>query len=102
MATGAYAPTGRATGPRAGFWRRFGAVFIDGILLSIVTVILFELLKAGGYALGSYLQERRLSAIVEPAAVAFAALAPVGLLAIAGCVLLLPRSRQLAGRASGS
>ena len=51
MATGAYASTGRATGPRAGFWRRFGAVFIDGIMLGIVAEILYVLLKAGGYAL---------------------------------------------------
>ena len=53
MSTGAYMETGRATGPRSGFWRRFGAVFIDGILLSIVTGILIEILKgAGGYAIG--------------------------------------------------
>jgi uncharacterized RDD family membrane protein YckC len=53
MSTGAYTQTGRATGPRSGFWRRFGAVFIDGILLSIVTAILIEILHgAGGYAIG--------------------------------------------------
>ena len=53
MSTGAYMETGRATGPRSGFWRRFGAVFIDGILLSIVTGILIEILHgAGGYAIG--------------------------------------------------
>lgn len=52
MATGQYAPTGRATGPRAGFWRRFGATFIDGILLGLLTGIFVALLKAGGYALG--------------------------------------------------
>jgi uncharacterized RDD family membrane protein YckC len=53
MSTGAHMETGRATGPRSGFWRRFGAVFIDGILLSIVTGILIAILKgAGGYAIG--------------------------------------------------
>jgi uncharacterized RDD family membrane protein YckC len=53
MSTGAYyAQTDRATGPRSGFWRRFGAVFIDGILLGLVTGILVEILKGGGYALG--------------------------------------------------
>jgi len=32
--------TGGASGPRAGFWRRFAGAFIDGILLSIVSRIL--------------------------------------------------------------
>src|SRR5215471_2996140 len=32
--------TGSASGPRAGFWRRFAGAFIDGILLSIVSRIL--------------------------------------------------------------
>ncbi len=32
--------TGGASGPRAGFWRRFAGAFIDGILLSIVSRVL--------------------------------------------------------------
>jgi uncharacterized RDD family membrane protein YckC len=52
MSTGAYTGTGRATGPRSGFWRRFGAVVVDGILVGVVTGILVELLKGGGYVLG--------------------------------------------------
>lgn len=41
-----------ASGPRAGFWRRFGAVLIDGIITGVVTVILLLLLKTVGYVLG--------------------------------------------------
>jgi uncharacterized RDD family membrane protein YckC len=52
MSAGAYTTTGRAIGPRSGFWRRFGAVIIDGILLGIVTGILVEILKLDGYPLG--------------------------------------------------
>ena len=52
MSTGAYQDTGRATGPRSGFWRRFGATFIDGIMLGILTGVLVAILKGGGYALG--------------------------------------------------
>lgn len=52
MSIGAYQDTGRATGPRSGFWRRFGATFIDGIMLAILTGVLVALLKGGGYALG--------------------------------------------------
>jgi uncharacterized RDD family membrane protein YckC len=33
-------PTGRASGPRAGFWKRFAAFFIDELLLAIPVVIL--------------------------------------------------------------
>jgi uncharacterized RDD family membrane protein YckC len=33
------APTGRASGPRAGFWRRFAAAFIDGLILAIPNAI---------------------------------------------------------------
>jgi uncharacterized RDD family membrane protein YckC len=44
--------TGRATGPRAGFWIRFGAAFLDGIILGIVDVILRAVLKGAGFALG--------------------------------------------------
>lgn len=32
--------TGRGSGPRAGFWRRFAALIVDSILLAIVNVIL--------------------------------------------------------------
>jgi uncharacterized RDD family membrane protein YckC len=31
---------GNGTGPRAGFWQRFAAVFIDGLVIGIVPVIL--------------------------------------------------------------
>lgn len=41
-----------ASGPRAGFWRRFGAVLIDGIIVGIPFAILFAALKGVGYALG--------------------------------------------------
>jgi uncharacterized RDD family membrane protein YckC len=37
------------SGPRAGFWLRFGAVLIDGILLSLVTVPLQIALSEGLY-----------------------------------------------------
>jgi uncharacterized RDD family membrane protein YckC len=43
--------TGRGSGPRAGFWRRFGAIFIDGILLGIVYLALVLSLKGVGFAL---------------------------------------------------
>jgi uncharacterized RDD family membrane protein YckC len=43
---------GGPSGPRAGFWRRFAAAFIDGILIGIVNTILFAALKGPGYALG--------------------------------------------------
>ena len=49
MSAGQY---GKASGPRAGFWRRFGAAFLDGLIVGIVIVILTELLKGVGYALG--------------------------------------------------
>lgn len=38
--------------PRAGFWIRFGAVFIDGVLLTVVTLILESALRATGDLLG--------------------------------------------------
>jgi uncharacterized RDD family membrane protein YckC len=34
------APTGRASGPRAGFWRRFGAYLLDSLMLAVPVVIL--------------------------------------------------------------
>ena len=30
---------GKASGPRSGFWRRFAALFIDGLILSVPNVI---------------------------------------------------------------
>jgi len=42
------------TTARAGFWRRFAAALIDGILLGIVSGILRAILgTGGGYALGT-------------------------------------------------
>jgi uncharacterized RDD family membrane protein YckC len=38
---------GGASGPRAGFWRRFVGVLIDGIILGIVEVVLRSILGAG-------------------------------------------------------
>ncbi|HEY6960766.1 MAG TPA: RDD family protein [Gaiellaceae bacterium] len=40
-------------GEAAGFWRRFGAAFIDGILLNIVSWILLFVLGTGGYVLSA-------------------------------------------------
>jgi uncharacterized RDD family membrane protein YckC len=40
--------SGAASGPRAGFWRRFGAVFIDGILLGVLGAVLAAALKGAG------------------------------------------------------
>jgi uncharacterized RDD family membrane protein YckC len=45
------ATPGAATSARAGFWQRFGAAFVDGILLSIVSVPLEAGLKGAGYGL---------------------------------------------------
>jgi uncharacterized RDD family membrane protein YckC len=39
--------TGGASGPRAGFWRRFAGLIIDGILLGIVDGILRAILGYG-------------------------------------------------------
>jgi uncharacterized RDD family membrane protein YckC len=39
------------TAARAGFWRRLGAMFIDGVLLAIVNTILVILLHRAAYAL---------------------------------------------------
>jgi len=45
--------TGRASGPRAGFWRRFAGLIIDGILLGIVDAVLRAIVgTSGGSALG--------------------------------------------------
>ncbi len=43
---------GVVSGPRAGFWRRFAAALLDGILLGIVDLILLAVLRAPGYVLG--------------------------------------------------
>ncbi len=43
---------GGASGPRAGFWRRLGALIIDGIITGIPSGILYAALKGVGYALG--------------------------------------------------
>jgi uncharacterized RDD family membrane protein YckC len=47
----ASADYGDASGPRAGFWRRFAASLIDGIILGIVGTILAVALKGAGSAL---------------------------------------------------
>jgi uncharacterized RDD family membrane protein YckC len=45
--------TGRGpSGPRAGFWRRFAAALLDGIIVGIAFGILYAALKGVGYALG--------------------------------------------------
>lgn len=41
-----------AVGPRAGFWQRFGAALLDGIITGIALGILTGILKGAGYALG--------------------------------------------------
>ena len=48
---GAPPTTAATTTARAGFWIRFGAALIDGILISIVTVPLQLGLNGTGYAL---------------------------------------------------
>src|SRR4051812_49348572 len=40
---------GGPSGPRAGFWRRFAAAVIDGILLGIVDFILRKIFSVGVY-----------------------------------------------------
>lgn len=40
------------SGPRAGFWPRFGGAFIDGLLLGVVNLALTAALKGAGYAIG--------------------------------------------------
>jgi uncharacterized RDD family membrane protein YckC len=46
--------TGSASGPRAGFWRRFVGALIDGILLGIIEAILKSIL-GNGAASGIYI-----------------------------------------------
>ncbi len=43
--------TGRGSGPRAGFWQRFAAAFIDGVLMLIVSIVLRVALGQVGAAL---------------------------------------------------
>jgi uncharacterized RDD family membrane protein YckC len=43
---------GRSSGPRAGFWRRFAAAFLDGILIGIPTTIIARVIGPGGSAIG--------------------------------------------------
>lgn len=40
--------TGRGSGPRAGFWRRFAAVFVDGVILAVISFILEAVLHSVG------------------------------------------------------
>jgi uncharacterized RDD family membrane protein YckC len=42
---------GGASGPRAGFWRRFGGAIIDGVILGVIGLILQLALKGAGSAL---------------------------------------------------
>src|ERR1700728_2290974 len=47
----AAADYGNASGPRAGFWSRFAAGFLDGIILIVVEIVLRIALKGAGQAL---------------------------------------------------
>jgi uncharacterized RDD family membrane protein YckC len=47
----AAADYGNSSGPRAGFWRRFAAGFLDGIILIVVEIVLRVALKGAGQAL---------------------------------------------------
>lgn len=40
-----------ASGPRAGFWRRLGAAVVDGIVLTVASVVLAKVLGAAGSVL---------------------------------------------------
>jgi uncharacterized RDD family membrane protein YckC len=44
----AAADYGNASGPRAGFWRRFAAAFIDGIILFVIDLVLRVAFKGAG------------------------------------------------------
>ncbi len=50
QARGSAATTG--SGPRGGFWRRFGAALLDGLLVGVISAILVVALKGVGYGLG--------------------------------------------------
>jgi uncharacterized RDD family membrane protein YckC len=43
---------GGASGPRAGFWTRFAAAFLDGVLIAIAQGILVAIIGSAGQALG--------------------------------------------------
>jgi uncharacterized RDD family membrane protein YckC len=45
---GAASAYGRASGPRAGFWRRFGGLVIDAVILFVVDLVLRLVLKGIG------------------------------------------------------
>ncbi len=47
-----YRHRGMPPGPRAGFWRRFGGSLIDGIILTVIDIVLAIALKGAGSALG--------------------------------------------------
>ena len=40
------------SGPRAGFWQRFFAALIDGLIVAVIVVVLTLALRAAGYGLG--------------------------------------------------
>jgi uncharacterized RDD family membrane protein YckC len=40
-----------ASGPRAGFWQRFAAALIDGIIVGVISGVLEAILKGAGEAL---------------------------------------------------
>ena len=44
--------SGRASGPRAGFWQRFFAALVDGILVGLVYILLEVALKGVGVVVG--------------------------------------------------
>jgi uncharacterized RDD family membrane protein YckC len=46
------APGRSISDARAGFWARFGAAIVDGILVGLVTTVLDLALKGPGYAIG--------------------------------------------------
>ncbi len=48
--SGQYTSGSGPSGPRAGFWQRFGAALLDSLLLSIINVILILALKTTGNA----------------------------------------------------
>jgi uncharacterized RDD family membrane protein YckC len=48
--------SGRGTGPRAGFWRRFAAAFLDGIIVGLIDIILRAVLKSPGAVVGLAIQ----------------------------------------------
>jgi uncharacterized RDD family membrane protein YckC len=45
---GASSRYGDASGPRAGFWRRFAGGFVDGIILLVIEIVLRVALKGAG------------------------------------------------------